>query len=59
MKTGEQFKCTNCLNVGQLDIHGGCEECHSKSVVSVELISLLASKTFPLTSHYERRSQSS
>ncbi|MCU1338826.1 MAG: hypothetical protein JWO19_4407 [Bryobacterales bacterium] len=38
--TGEQFQCCDCLHIGPLDIHGGCEGCHSQAVISQELISL-------------------
>ena len=41
MKTGEQFECGNCYHVGHLDLHGGCEHCHSQAVVSKDLLELV------------------
>lgn len=45
MKTGEQFECGNCYHVGHLDLHGGCERCHSQAVLSIEVLSLAAQET--------------
>jgi hypothetical protein len=44
MYSGEQFECLNCLRVGNLNYHGGCEGCGSQAVMSVERIKLLADR---------------
>lgn len=33
----EQFECMNCYHSGPLNEHGGCEQCHSQAVMSLEL----------------------
>lgn len=42
MADQEQFECLNCLHVGGLNQHGGCESCGSQTVMSVERIMVLA-----------------
>jgi hypothetical protein len=53
----ELFECRDCFHIGPLNVHGGCEECHSQAVISQELIALTAhprfeqerAKSFPAT----------
>ena len=42
MQVGEQFCCQDCFFEGELTIHGACARCGSQSVVSAELVALLA-----------------
>lgn len=34
----ELYECSNCFHRGPLDIHGGCERCHSQAVMSEQVI---------------------
>jgi hypothetical protein len=53
MHTKEHFECANCFHKWPLDIHGGCEHCHSQAVMSLAVISMESigniSKSMPRT----------
>lgn len=34
----ELYECSNCFHSGPLDIHGGCERCGSRAVMSKEVM---------------------
>jgi hypothetical protein len=36
--TSRQFQCRDCFHIGPLDINGCCNNCHSGSVISQELL---------------------
>lgn len=40
----EKFECRECCHVGELSVRGTCELCGSGSVVSVELLTLIAER---------------
>lgn len=42
MQGTEKFACANCFFEGALNVHGGCARCGSESVMSTEMVALMA-----------------
>jgi hypothetical protein len=45
MNSREQFECANCYHIGPLNSHGGCEQCWSSAVVSLDRIEVVSVRT--------------
>lgn len=48
MVGAEHFDCANCDHVGALDIHGACEACGSRAVMSTATRPVMATRLVPV-----------